>query len=259
MRPLIGIPCHAGLRAQTDRPIYYNNRSYTHAVEKAGGVPILIPVLEDLRALEALLPRLDGLLLSGGIDVDPRYYQEEPHPLLGETNPHLDALELALAKWAFKNDIPTLGICRGMQLLNVALGGKLYQDLSAEQAASLRHANWDLPRNKLIHHLYLKASCRLEKILGTRKIAVNSLHHQAVKEIGHGVAICGTAEDGVAEALEVPAHRFMLAVQCHPEELYTEHPAWLNLFKALVEASVARREEERQLETMQPMLSVASL
>jgi putative glutamine amidotransferase len=242
MRPLIGVPCHAGISTETNRPkrpIVYNNRSYIHAVERAGGVPILIPILDDLSGLEALLPRLDGLLLSGGIDVDPRHYQEEAHPLLGETNPQLDELELALARWALQEDMPTLGICRGMQILNVALGGNLYQDLSAQYPGSLRHPNWDMPRNKIIHSVRIERNSRLAKILGTHEIQVNSLHHQAAKDLGSIVKITGYAEDGVAELLEVPEHRYMLAAQCHPEELYEDNPAWKGLFESFIQASTS--------------------
>ncbi|HEU5229014.1 MAG TPA: gamma-glutamyl-gamma-aminobutyrate hydrolase family protein [Ktedonobacteraceae bacterium] len=247
MRPLIGIPCHAGLRAETERPIYYNNRTYIHAVERAGGVPILIPIFDDLDGLQALLPRLDGLLLSGGIDVDPRYYQEEPHPMLGETNPKLDELELALTRWALQKDVPMLGICRGMQLLNVALGGDLYQDLESQYPGSLKHPNWELPRNTLIHRVRIERGSRVEKILGTHEIEVNSLHHQATKKIGNGAHISGYADDGIAEMMEVPDHRFMVAAQCHPEELYTDHPVWSRLFRALIDAcsiTVVRQMEE---------------
>jgi putative glutamine amidotransferase len=236
MRPLIGIPCHAGRRAETDRPIYYNNRSYIHAVERAGGMPILIPILDDLSGLEVLLPRLDGVLISGGIDVDPRYYQEDPHPLLGETNPHLDELEIDIVRWAVHNNVPALGICRGMQMINVALGGTLYQDISADVPDSLRHANWDLPRNKLIHGVTVTSGSLMEAVLGVHELPVNSLHHQSVKEPGEGVVISGYAEDGVAEMLEVPNLRFMLAVQCHPEELYAEQPVWSRLFGAFINA-----------------------
>ncbi len=236
MRPLIGIPCHAGVRAETERPIYYNNRSYIHAVERAGGVPILIPIFDDLDELHTLLPRLDGLLLSGGIDVNPSNYGEKPHPLLTETNSQLDALELSMARWAFDKNVPTLGICRGMQVLNVALGGTLYQDLGDLFTGSLRHKNWDLPRNTLVHSVRINAGSRMEQILGTSELPANSLHHQAVHNPGRGVCVTGCAEDGVPELIEVPGHRFMLGAQCHPEEIYTDIPAWSRLFVAFVEA-----------------------
>lgn len=239
MRPLIGIPCHPGFRADSARPIYGNNRTYVHAVERAGGVPILIPLLGDLSGLTTLLPRLDGLLLSGGIDIQPLYYGEEPHPMLGEVEPQLDELELALAEWAIREDIPTLGICRGHQMLNVALGGTLYQDLAAQYPDSLRHANWDQPRDTRIHSVIVEPGSRMEQILGTHELLANSLHHQGVKTPGKGVIITGSAEDGVVELLEVPAHRFMIGVQCHPEELYTTDAAWARVFTAFVDACAA--------------------
>src|SRR5581483_7741643 len=129
MRPLIGIPCQADYREGSGRPIYCNNRTYVHAIENAGGVPVLIPMLNDVSLLESLLVRLDGLLFSGGVDIDSGQYHEDAHPHLGEVYQLLDDLELFLVRWALCENMPVLGICRGMQLLNVALGGRLYQDL----------------------------------------------------------------------------------------------------------------------------------
>jgi putative glutamine amidotransferase len=198
-------------------------------------VPILIPTFDDLSGLNALLPHLNGLLLSGGIDVNPYYYQEEPHERLGSTNPKVDELEIALARWALEQDVPTLGICRGMQLLNVALGGNLYQDINAQYPAdSLRHANWDLPRDHIAHVVKVEPRSYMEKVLGMSEVPVNSLHHQAVKDPGDGVSLSGYASDGIAEMLEVPTHSFMMAVQCHPEELYAEYPVWSRLFEAFI-------------------------
>lgn len=237
MRPLIGIPCHAGVGAESDRPIFYNNRAYIRAVERAGGVPILIPILEKFEGLDTLLPRLDGLLLSGGIDVDPQRYNEEPHPMLGKTNPDLDKLELTLVDWAMEKNVPILGICRGMQVLNVATGGSLYQDLASQYPGSLKHPNWELPRNTMIHSVRVERGTRMEKILGTREVRVNSLHHQAAKVPGDGIVVSGFADDGVAELLEIPKQRFMLAAQCHPEELYETGSVWERLFKAFITES----------------------
>jgi putative glutamine amidotransferase len=256
MRPLIGIPCQARIFSDENRPgrpIVFNNKSYIRAVEHAGGVPILIPLLDDLSGLQTLLPRLDGLLLAGGIDVDPRHYHEEVHPLLGETNPQLDELEITLAQWALQEDLPTLGICRGMQVLNVALGGNLYQDLDAQFPGSLRHPNWDLPRNKIVHAVRVERNSRLAKVLDTHELPVNSLHHQAIKEAGENVRISGYAEDGVPELMEVPQHRFMLGAQCHPEELYSEHTNWGLLFDEFIDASISfsRRTAIRSVEEVE--------
>src|SRR6266566_4921999 len=212
MHPLIGIPAQADFREGSGRPIYCNNRAYVHAIEHAGGVPVLIPMLHDMSLLESLLMRLDGIVFSGGVDIQPRYYQEEKHPWLGEVDERLDEMEMHLMHTALQEDMPILGICRGMQLLNVALGGTLYQDITTE-----------FPD-------------RMEQVLDTDEIKSNSLHHQAVKVPGKGVFISGRAEDGIAELLEVPSYRFVLGIQGHPEETYTTEPVSTRLFQALVEA-----------------------
>jgi putative glutamine amidotransferase len=242
MRPLIGLTTRAGTRSvhNHERSIDYINSSYIHAVEDAGGVPILIPILQDLSGLQTLLPHLDGLLLPGGLDIDPRNYDQQPHQLTGSPNPSIDTLELALAHWALQEKIPTLGICRGMQLLNVALGGDLYQDLGEQLPDSLAHASWDLPRNQFAHTIRIEAGSRMEKIFGQQVLASNSLHHQGIRNPGNGIIISGRAEDGVPELMEVADHPFMLAAQCHPEELYQSNPIWALLFSAFVAACKKR-------------------
>src|SRR5215469_3313140 len=197
MRPLIGIPCHAGFREGSGRPIYCNNRVYVHAIEHAGGVPILIPVLSDLSMFETLLPRLDGILFPGGLDIHPSRYGEEPHPGLGDVTLELDEMELTMVHWALDEDIPIIGICRGIQLLNVALGGTLYQDLPSQYPSSVRHMNLNLPRNQVVHKVFVEAGSLMEKVLGTREFMANSLHHQAIKDPGKGVRVSGWTEDGV--------------------------------------------------------------
>jgi putative glutamine amidotransferase len=232
MYPLIGIPC----KVKVDGSFFYNNSSYVRAVEQAGGMPLLIPMLDDMDVLRSFLPHLDGLLLSGGIDVDPYFYQEEPHPALMTVYRPLDEFHIELVRWAFEQRMPTLAICRGMQVLNVALGGSLYQDLSLQYPGNLPHAAWNLPRNSIIHSVTVKPGSLFERILGQREVPVNSLHHQAVRDVGAGVMITGYAEDGVAELLEVPEQPFMVATQCHPEELAQEWPIWSHLFHAFVSA-----------------------
>ncbi len=244
MNPIIGIPCRAGTRGKANRPIYFSNKSYTQAIEDAGGVPILIPIVKDPTNLITLLPHIDGLLLSGGIDIHPDSYQEEVHPTLRETDKQLDELELILMDWALQQDIPTLGICRGLQMINVALGGTLYQDLATEHPGDLQHANWDLPPDKIIHHVQLEPGSYMEKVLGVQEVTVNSLHHQAIKEAGRGVFISGRSEDNVVELIEVPRQSFMVAVQCHPEELYIEQPIWNNLFEAFIDACIQKKNDK---------------
>jgi putative glutamine amidotransferase len=244
MSPLIGIPCHALIRAETGRPIYANNRAYVYAVESAGGVPILIPMVNDLNILTALLTRLDGLLLPGGIDLHPNRYGEEVHPLTEEADLELDEFEITLASWAFQEDIPVLGVCRGMQLINIALGGSLYQDIDEQYPDSIGHTHRNLPRAHLAHRISVDSGSRMEKILGTQEVWVNSLHHQAIKEPGKGVRITGRAPDGIPELLEVTGYHFVMAAQCHPEEIYSIEPAFARLFSAFVRASSSPLSEE---------------
>ncbi len=244
MSSLIGIPCHALIRAETGRPIYANNRAYVHAVESAGGLPILIPMVNDLNILTALLTRLDGLLLPGGIDLHPNRYGEEVHPLTEEADLELDEFEITLASWAFQEDIPVLGVCRGMQLINIALGGSLYQDIDEQYPDSIGHTHRNLPRTHLAHRISVDPGSRMEKILGTQAVWVNSLHHQAIKKPGKGVRITGHAPDGIPELLEVTGYRFVMAVQCHPEEIYSIEPAFARLFSAFVQASSSPLAEE---------------
>lgn len=257
MRPVIGIPCQADFRAGTKRPIYGNNRTYVHAVESAGGLPILIPMLTDLRKVEDLLPRLDGILFSGGIDIQPSLYGEKKQVETDEFDPQLDEFEMAVANWALREDIPVLGVCRGMQLLNVVLGGTLYQDIASQYSDSLEHRRRDLPRTALSHTVTIEAGSIMEKVLGTRQVPINSLHHQAVRKPGEGVRISGRAEDGIPEMLEVSDRRFLLAIQGHPEEIYNQVPAFSALFQAFVQACAGVPVAAK--ETVPVILAAASL
>lgn len=242
MRPLIGITCQPALNANSQRPMYGLGRSYVHAVELAGGIPLLIPPMGDDESLRAIAERLDGILLSGGNDVDPARYGEEPIPQLGLVEPERDALELSLAQIAIQDEQPLFGICRGMQALNVAQGGTLYQDIGAQQPEAIKHDyhSYEGPRDMRAHEITVAAGSPLAAIVGEKGYAVNSFHHQAVKEPGKNVKIIGWAEDGLAEAMMVEEHPFALAVQYHPEELVDSDPAALALFEAFVRAAAGR-------------------
>ncbi|MEO7000192.1 MAG: gamma-glutamyl-gamma-aminobutyrate hydrolase family protein [Ktedonobacterales bacterium] len=238
--PLIGIPAFATIRSGSGRAIYANNQSYARAVAQAGGVPLFIPPTPertaDDAAIAALCARLDGLLLSGGADMDPAHYGQQPTPFCEPPEPERDALELALTRHALMSGLPMLGICRGMQALNIACGGTLYQDIAAEQPEAQRHPWSDHPRDYRAHSIRIAPNTRLAAILGVERHEVNSLHHQAVAQPGAGVIITAWADDGIAEALELPAHPFALAVQYHPEELVASDPLSRRLFAAFIAA-----------------------
>ncbi|MBF6589870.1 MAG: gamma-glutamyl-gamma-aminobutyrate hydrolase family protein [Ktedonobacterales bacterium] len=236
MRPVIGIPCYEARRADNQRPLYGNNISYVRAVERAGGLPLLIPPLQDADALVGLADRLDGLLLSGGGDLAPAHYGESPRPECGVPEVERDVTELALARHALLAKLPVLGICRGHQVLNVALGGTLYQDISTALPEARRHDCHDRARDYRAHSIEIEPGSRLAAMLGTRQHAVNSLHHQALHRLGEGVRVLARAEDGIIEAIEVRGHPFALAVQFHPEELAPADEPSQRLFSAFVRA-----------------------
>ena len=190
--------------------------AFSDAVEAAGGVPVLLPCSDAaLRALD----RVDGLVMTGGSDVDPARYGEEPHPAVYGVDAERDRVELALVTAALERGMPILAVCRGMQLLNVALGGSLVQHL--EPGDGDHHAAWDVETHSLVHEASFASGSLAARCYGAAT-AVNSLHHQAVNRLGNGLVATGWATDGTVEAAEIPGSP-VLAVQWHPE-LVTGHP-----------------------------------
>ncbi|MCF6097189.1 gamma-glutamyl-gamma-aminobutyrate hydrolase family protein [Thermovorax subterraneus] len=231
MRPLIAITC-----SYAEEKIFLN-RGYYEAVEKAGGIPVGVAPLKDKDALSNLLDRVDGLLLSGGPDVDPRYFGEDPRPGLGEVNPLRDEAEIFLCREAVKRKKPVLGICRGVQLINIALGGTVYQDIGSEIEKPLKHRQ-EAPRWYASHDVNISKDSLLYRILESNLVPVNSFHHQAVKDVAELLKPVAFSQDGIVEALEgASGEFFLLGVQWHPEEMWREYPLQLKLFEALVEAA----------------------
>jgi putative glutamine amidotransferase len=216
------------------------NAAYVTAVQGAGGVPVLLPPHLDTAAREALWERLDGLVLTGGGDVDPALFGEAPHPAVSDVSAARDALELWLARRAVEEGLPLLAICRGIQVLNVALGGSLWQDVPSQVPGALVH-HQSAPRNEPTHTVKLLGEgTRLHAASGARELRVNSFHHQAVKRLGQGLREVAWAEDGLIEGVELPDHPFAVGVQWHPEDLVDHDPAARGLFAALAEAARAR-------------------
>lgn len=233
-RPLIGLPC-TDARRDTIPPRFGVNAAYVAALERAGAAPVLIPVLETSQALDAVLARLDGLLLPGGVDVDPRRYGEAALPGLGQVQAEADHVELTLAHTAVERGLPLLGICRGQQLLNVAMGGTLYQDLQRQGATSLDHdGSRPRGRDSMLHPVRIAPDSRLASLLGALEVHVNSLHHQGIKGVAPGLRAVAWSPDGVIEAVEGEG-AFQVAVQWHPEELRAQ-PAAARLFEGFVAA-----------------------
>lgn len=231
MRPIIGITC----KIEGEKDWLYLPQSYAKAIEAAGGMPLLLPYPEDADRISQLIQLVDGLLLSGGVDLDPSYFGEQPHPALGEISPQRDAVELALAREALQADLPVFAICRGVQLLNVAAGGTLVQDIPSQIAKAIKHSQ-KAPEWHPTHRVRLEKDSLLAKALGAEEVAVNSYHHQAVKSPAPGFRITAVAPDGVAEGLESGGHTFVLGVQWHPEGMWQKDSQSLKLFKSFVDA-----------------------
>jgi putative glutamine amidotransferase len=217
--PLVGLPTLA-IPPGPKPPRFGINQSYVRALVAAGCAPVLIPLLDDDERLRAIYQRLDGIVFPGGADIAPQEYGEEPIGNLNVVEAARDRTELTLARWAVADDLPTLGICRGQQVLNVALGGSLYQDLRHQGVTSVDHSDADgRARTALMHRVRLDPDSRLAQLIDETIIEVNSLHHQAVKAVAPQLKVTGTSEDGVIEALESDDRRFLIAVQWHPEEI----------------------------------------
>ena len=244
VRPLIAVttsevrvPDHVDPKPQSDprRAEMALGMKYLVAIEQAGGVPVVTPPLE-VDSVGPLLDRLDGLCLSGGPDMDPGTYGGRYHPELGPTEPVLDRFELALAREADRRGMPILAICRGQQLLNVARGGTLYQDLPDQRGGDVAHRLPGKGRHGA-HEVEVEPGSLLGRALGGLTTAhVNSYHHQAVQELGRGVKPVAWAPDGVVEGIELPDRDFAVGVQWHAEAI-VEQPEQLALFREFVAAA----------------------
>ena len=244
MPPIIGITAtlKEDVDAVAERPLGRFVRAdldYVEGVAGAGGAPVVLPPTGDERAAEAVIQSLDGLLLSGGSDLDPGYYAEEPVPELGVTLPERDAFEMALVGMALRRGMPVFGICRGMQVLNVALGGTLYQDLPSQwERDPLKHRQ-DTPKWQPTHEVRVNDGSYIAKVMGRESVKVNSYHHQAIKDLAEGLIVTGRSSDGVIEAVEAVdlSERWLLGVQWHAEAMRGAGPQQESLFEAHVSAA----------------------
>lgn len=230
-KPLIGVvPL-----VDSERQSYWMLPGYMKALEEAGAIPVTLPLTDNNETLEQLASTIDGLLLTGGHDISPSLYGELPTPLCGELCKGRDNMEAILLHLALQWNIPTFGICRGIQFINAFLGGTLYQDLPTEHPSTVEHhqsASYDRP----VHRVCIISDTPLSELLKTGTLEVNSYHHQAIKQIASSLRPMAIATDGIVEAVYHPKHKFLWAVQWHPEFSYLVEPSSRKLFSRFVSA-----------------------
>ncbi|AGB40356.1 putative glutamine amidotransferase [Halobacteroides halobius DSM 5150] len=246
MRPLIGVTNYYvdsnELGALEDRTRGFTGQDmamctmdYLRGIRQAGGIPIMLSHIDDEEYLDNIVQRCDGFLFSGGADVDPQLYGEEPIKECGAITPKRDSFEIKLLAKVLKEDKPTFGICRGMQLINIYYQGTLYQDLTAYNDQTNHHRGLKFPKWYQIHEVKLEDNSQIAQAFGKTEIKTNSLHHQVLKEVGEGLEVTARANDGIVEAIEDKSKQFLLAVQWHPEMMFEKVAEQSKLFDYFVD------------------------
>ena len=238
-KPIIGISSSTIFEKDSDVFLGYErtyvNDDYVSSVVRAGAIPVILPLVDSFDDIKEVVEELDGLVLMGGHDVDPLWYNEEPSAKLGGTYPKRDKFDFALVKEAFEKKIPILGICRGHQVLNVAFGGSLYQDLSFIEGCNLSHVQKG-SYSEAIHSIDVKEGTKLSNLVG-ESMRVNSFHHLAVKKVADGFVASAMSKDNVIEAIEYTGDQYAMGVQFHPEMMSKNSEQAQNIFNGLVEAA----------------------
>lgn len=242
MAPIIGITSNQLINPY-GQPVVQLNQAYIDAVAQAGGVPVIVPSSLAQGGWEALYERLDGILFSGGGDIEVTRFSGEPHPRVEDVEPDRDSVELGMLHAAAAEGKPFLGICRGCQLVNVGLGGTLYTHIPDQLPGALDHSYPGSLRTVLVHEVQVEEGTIVASVLEEPIVRVNSHHHQGLKDIAPDLRIAGRAPDGLVEAIELPEHPFGLAVQWHPEWL-TDQESTRNLFRKFVQAADEGRARE---------------
>ncbi|MFA5576547.1 MAG: gamma-glutamyl-gamma-aminobutyrate hydrolase family protein [Tissierellaceae bacterium] len=233
MKPIIGITTF-----EEDSKGYHSvKNTYIDAVFAAGGIPINIPMIEDEEDYQAYANLIDGIIFTGGPDILPLIYGENPIKEIGLITSRRDEYELGLFKKVYQMEKPILGICRGSQLMNVALGGNLYQDINVQVANTLGHVSKSTSADEFYHQISIVEDSRLYKIFEKKKINVNSYHHQAIKELGNDLRVIALSEDGIIEGIEGTGRGFVLGLQFHPEALAPRYPEYLKIFTEFILAA----------------------
>ncbi len=232
MNPIIGITSG---REWELKERYYVNGAYIKAITKASGIPIIIPHMAQ-KKLESILDIIQGLLIPGGIDIDANLFNQEPHPKSGTIDPLWDQLDMGMIRGALARNLPILAICRGCQILNVACGGTLIQDINAQTECPIKHEQ-EAPNWYATHGIKLEPDSLLAGIFATNSLRINSYHHQAVAEVAPGFRFSAIAADGIIEAIESIKHEFVIGVQWHPELMVDYYPVFQKLFQRFVMVS----------------------
>ena len=233
MKPIIGITSCFKKNGRLNSVLNYD---YISAVNNAGGIAIILPIITDDHLLNDYIKIVDGLVLSGGEDISTEYYGESPTKEMGTVCLDRDKYEMGMFKKALETGIPILGICRGMQLINVALGGTLYQDISSQIKNSVEHRSKEEEVEKPYHEIKVMEDSNLFKMLGAKELSVNSFHHQSLKDIGKDLRVTSYSKDGVIEGIESTEPGFLIGVQWHPEKLVNDFPVFKGIFGAFIDA-----------------------
>lgn len=238
MKPIIGIMAHPTLNEYRGNKatIHSCGENYLFSVEAAGGIPLILPIFDDPEALDRYTAMCDAYIVPGGIDVNPISYGEQPHPLLEATRLDYDEYQLHLIKRMLRTEKPMLAICRGIQIMNVAFGGTLYQDVSLHSPGTMRHLQREIMPGGISHKVIIEEGSILQRLYGN-ELWTNSYHHQAIKDLGEGLRVTARAEDGIIEAVEAVDHPYMHAVQWHPESFFVRKDNYmLPIFEDFIKA-----------------------
>lgn len=247
IKPIIGIGSDVQ-SPEGERERAFTYLTYVEAVRRAGAIPVLIPPQPE--NAEQLMRELDGFLLAGGDDCDPAVYGEDRHPTVDPMDVRRQANDLALAEAARKHEVPMLGICLGLQVMNVAAGGTLIQDIDSQHDTEFRHAS--IPEDRARHDVIIEKGTQLAGVLPALELNVNSSHHQAIRKVGQGLRVTALAPDGIVEGVEDPKHPFYLGVQWHPEDMTGERSGSA-LFTAFIEAARKHAQMKNQATDLSPV------
>lgn len=252
-RPVIGITTQTQEAVPGQLPrCWIMGHTYITSLSTVGALPWVIPLIAgDMDTLRSIYERLDGVFLPGGVDMNPAMYGEELSELCGRLDPDRDVVEISLARWALEDHKPILGVCRGLQVMNVAAGGSLYQDVLAQHPDAIKHDYYpytgEFTRDMLVHDVNIEPGSRLAALLGSQRFMVNSMHHQGIRRLAPGLQATSSAPDGLVESIEAPNGQFAVAVQWHPEEFVHRDAATRRLFTGFLSAAMNYRDRGYEL------------